>query len=94
MSSLWWLAGPRVSCASIASRTCRDLPTIDAEPGASPARCVALAAEWSVPLTENRVKRATESGQLPRFIVCAKLRYSNRHVYRWLYDSTSGCDTR
>jgi hypothetical protein len=40
-----------------------------------PARCVALAAEWGVPLTENRVKRATESGQLPRFIVCAKLRY-------------------
>ena len=59
-----------------------------------PARCVALAAEWGVPLTEDRVKRATESGQLPRFIVCAKLRYSSRHAWRWLYGSTSGCGTR
>jgi hypothetical protein len=32
--------------------------------------------------------------QLPRFIVCAKLRYSSRHVWRWLYGSTSGCGTR
>ena len=38
----------------------------------------ALAAEWDVPLTENRVKRATESGQLPRFIVCAKHRPGRR----------------
>ena len=67
-----------------------DLPTIDGRPGV-----VALTAEWGVPpLTENRVKRATESGQLPRFIVCAKLRYSSRHVWRWLYGSTSGCGTR
>ena len=58
-----------------------DLPTIDGRPGV-----VALTAEWGVPpLTENRVKRATESGQLPRFIVCTKLRYSSRHVWRWLY---------
>ena len=47
-----------------------DLPTIDGRPGV-----VALTAEAGVPpLTENRVKRATESGQLPRFIVCAELR--------------------
>jgi hypothetical protein len=57
-----------------------DLPTIDGRAGV-----VALAAEWGVPLTENRVKRATESGHLPRFIVCAKLRYSSRDVWRWLY---------
>jgi hypothetical protein len=53
-----------------------------------PARCVALAAEWGVPLTENRVKRATESGQLPRFIVCAKLRLQQpprMALAVWLY---------
>jgi len=89
MSSLWWLAGAtRFLCVD------RLMNLSGSADDRRPARCVALAAEWGVPLTENRVKRATESGQLPRFIVCAKLRYSNRHVYRWLYDSTSGCDTR
>lgn len=55
------------------------LATIDGLAGAA-----AFCGELGQPVTESRVRRAVNAGELPSFMVCAKLRFSEHDLFVWL----------